>query len=114
MKTLVKWVIALVALIILNSCYKDNATFTVEVMGTQPNYLVTYTNINNVLVKNQEVERGFQYYNEYESNWRLNLKVVGVGLAKDSTIKVKVYKRESVIATFEGKQTLVISTSIVQ
>lgn len=98
--------LSILLVIITSSCYKDEATFTVEVKGTQPQYVITYTNNQGVFIENKTVENGFRYYQEYSSNWQLKLKVVG------SSIKVNIYKKDNLVKTFDGDGTLDLNEKI--
>ncbi len=92
------------------SCYKDNATFTVEVGGSDETYLVSYKNQQGEMVDNVTVPKGWQYWDEHSEDFQLILKVTGA--TSESEIEVKVYKRAKLIKTFIGTGELMIDEKI--
>ena len=59
----------------LASCYKNNATFTVQVNDYAPTYTVAYTAQNGVWLGSLKVPKNYEFFNEYSYGWQLNLKV---------------------------------------
>jgi len=92
------------------SCYKDNATYTFEINGTDQHYTISYQDKHGTWIENQTVDNGWAYYAEHDSDWRL--KVNGYVETDDDSIFVKLYKRTDLIKTYKGKDSLKINEVI--
>jgi hypothetical protein len=104
-----KLLIALIVVFTLSlvSCYENNATFTVQVSGYAPTYMIGYKAQNGEWMDSLVVPRGYEFYNEYSDSWQLDLKVK----AEDS-IFVYVLKRGNLKETLRGKDSLEVHKTI--
>ena len=94
-------------MILLSSCYKDDATFTVKVSGYSDQYTISYENDNGEWIDNITVENGHSIYFQKTSSWMLNIEVY----ANDS-IFLTVLERGDLYDTFKGKDSLIVYTKI--
>lgn len=93
--------------VVIASCYKDEATYTVQISGYAQKYKIDYRDIDGQWIEGLTVDKGFAFYDEYTHDWNLDLVVV----APDS-IFVTVLKRGDYMETIKGKDTLEIHKTI--
>ncbi|MEJ5316769.1 hypothetical protein [Tenuifilum osseticum] len=94
--------ISLLMALVLTSCYEGNHTFSVIITGNQETYKVSYRDNKGVWRDTVTVRNGFGIYNEYSSDWQLDLIAIG------DSVHVEVFSRYKSIKTFHGRDTLEI------
>jgi len=107
MKRAIAVLVVTVSLVIaLQSCYEGNFTFPVKITGNQETYKVSYRDNKGQWHNEAIVPNGFTIYNEYNSDWKLDLIVIG------DSVHVGVYNRTVLVKEFWGRDTLEIHTVI--
>ena len=95
-------IISVALLFALQACYEGNYTFPVKITGNQNSYKASYRDNKGVWHEGEVVPNGFTIYNEYNSDWKLDLVVIG------DSVHVAVYNRTVLVNEFWGRDTLEI------
>lgn len=95
-------IISVTLMFALQSCYEGNYTFPVKITGNQETYKVSYRDNKGQWHNEDIVPNGFTFYNEYSSDWMLDLIVIG------DSVHVGVYNRTMLVKEFCGRDTLEI------